>query len=421
MLKREKVFITGCGGMLGNAVFPFFKSWYGEVFATDKVANEPWLTQLDIRDTDGLKKVFGEYRPDIVLHLAAETDLEYCETHPEIARDVNETATRTIAQLSETHGATMIYISTAGVFDGTKSGYYSEQDAANPLMVYGQTKYDGEVHTLSECSRSYVVRAGWMMGGGREKEKKFIYKILRQVGEGKKEIFAVDDKWGTPTYTYDFAMNLFLLMETGQYGRYHMVCGGKGTRYDVAKELLHICGRDDIKLTRVGSDFFQKDYFAPRPYSEMMINENLGKLGINLMRPWEEALKDYVRNYFSDYIRPKASFPLSESASRTTEDGANGSKRRRFMRQNYLGSIDYFIKGKECSGKEGHQNLKKALIVNQSSSGLCLFTFEPIQEGDTVVLVEKADIIKKTATQTRWVKKEENGIFKAGLMFQQEA
>lgn len=323
----KKVFITGCGGMLGNAIYPFFKSRCSDVLATDKVVTEPWLTQLDVRDAEKVNAMVASYKPDIILHLAAETDLEYCETHPQDTVETNATATRSIARIAESHGATLVYISTAGVFDGKKSGYYTEADPAGPIMVYGQTKFDGEIFSLEHCSRSYVVRAGWMMGGGREKEKKFIYKILQQISEGKKEIFAVDDKWGTPTYTHDFAENLARLLETGSYGRYHMVCEGKGTRYDVAAELLRICNRPDIKLTRVGSDYFAGTYFAPRPFSEMMINAELTRLGINFMRPWKEALKDYVETNFSDYIRTSENMkPCTAQKRMTTQDNTSSLK-----------------------------------------------------------------------------------------------
>ncbi len=299
----KKVLITGCGGMLGNAIYPYFKEQFKNVLATDKVVSDNWLEKLDVRDTDHLSMVFKDFHPDLVLHLAAETDLEYCETHPDIAKATNETATKSIAQLSEQYGSTLIYISTAGVFDGKNSSYYTEQDQPNPIMVYGRTKYNGELHARNNCLKTYVVRAGWMMGGGAAKEKKFIYKILLQIGEGKKEIFAVNDRWGTPTYTHDFAKNLFLLLNTEKYDIYHMVCEGKGTRYDVAEEILKICKRDDIKLTPVGSEFFNEKYFAPRPYSEMMINENLNKLGINIMRPWRIALFNYLNEYFSCYFK----------------------------------------------------------------------------------------------------------------------
>ncbi len=317
-MKRKRVFITGCGGMLGNAVYPFFRSRCREVLATDKDRSESWLQELDVRDEEGLKKVFEEFRPDLVLHLAAETDLEFCETHPEIAESTNAQATKTIAQLSERYGSTLAYISTAGVFDGTKEGFYTEADPPRPIMVYGRTKYDGELYAREYCSRTFVVRAGWMMGGGREKEKKFIYKILQQVRAGKQEIFVVDDRWGTPTYTYDFARNLSRLAQTDHYGTYHMVCEGKGTRYDVAQELLKICRRPDIRLTAVDSTFFQEEYFAPRPVSEMMINANLRRLGLSVMRPWKEVLREYIETYFPDYIRePEAR--VSAQTGSTTE------------------------------------------------------------------------------------------------------
>lgn len=299
---QNKVLITGCGGMLGDAVYPYFKSKYENVLASDKDVNGEGFMRLDVRDDVHLGSVFRGFRPDIVLHLAAETDLEYCEVNHDIAKDTNELATKTIAKLSEEYGATLIYISTAGVFDGLKIGSYTEQDQPNPIMVYGQTKYDGEIHALKHCSRTFVVRAGWMMGGGRRREKKFIYKMLQQIAEGKKELFAVTDKWGAPTYTYDFAVNLSVLLGTRQYGIYHMVCEGKGTRYDVAKEILSICNRPDIKLTAVDSEFFKKEYFVPRPPSEVMVNEQLRKNGINRMRPWQISLQDYIENHFEDFI-----------------------------------------------------------------------------------------------------------------------
>ncbi|MDH4099012.1 MAG: NAD(P)-dependent oxidoreductase [Nitrospirota bacterium] len=304
-MKSEKVLITGCGGMLGSAVYPYFTKLYDDVLATDKDVNEKWLFKLDVRDHAHLDSIFKEFRPDLVLHLAAETDLEYCETHPEIAEATNSVATRKIAKLSEEYGTTLVYISTAGVFDGTKSDFYVETDKPNPIMVYGQTKYDGELHVLNNCSKAFVVRAGWMMGGGEAKEKKFIYKMLKQIGENKKELFAVNDLWGTPTCAYNFAQNLHALVETKQYGTYHMVCAGGGTRYDVAREILSICEIDDVELTPVSSDFFKEEYFVVRPPSERLANAGLDRIGCNLMRPWQDALRDYIETHFPSYVRSR--------------------------------------------------------------------------------------------------------------------
>jgi dTDP-4-dehydrorhamnose reductase len=166
-------------------------------------------------------------------------------------------------------------------------------------MVYGDTKYRGEQMVRAHCPRHFVVRAGWMVGGGPGKDHKFVSKILGQVFAGKKTLHVVNDLWGTPTYTYDFAMNLCELLETQAYGTYHMVCEGTGTRFDVACELLRACGRADIEVIPVSSDYFKEEYFAPRPRSEMMANANLEKLGINRMRPWRDALHEYVRTHYA--------------------------------------------------------------------------------------------------------------------------
>jgi dTDP-4-dehydrorhamnose reductase len=299
MKSPKRVLITGCGGMLGSAVYPYFNHRCRAVFATDKFALGPWLHRLDVRDSHALAETFRDLRPDLVLHLAAETDLEFCETHSDIAQATNADATRTVAELCEAHDATLVYISTAGVFDGLKVGFYTEADEAKPIMVYGRTKLEGEEHARTLCRRHYVIRAGWMVGGGLRKDHKFVSKILTQVYEGRPVIHAVDDKLGTPTYTRDFALNMFRLLETRQYGTYHMVCEGSGSRFDVACEIVRICGRTDIEVRPVSSDFFKEEYFAPRPRSEMMRNANLTELGINLMRPWREALGDYILHHYA--------------------------------------------------------------------------------------------------------------------------
>jgi dTDP-4-dehydrorhamnose reductase len=358
-MKTAGVLITGCGGMLGSAVYPYFISRYKYVLATDKTVNERWLEKLDVRDNIALRRIFDEYKPDIVLHLAAETDLEYCETHPHIAEDTNCFATKDIARLSEEFKSTLVYISTAGVFDGRKKGFYTEHDNPNPIMVYGQTKYEGEIESLRHCSRTFVVRAGWMMGGGRNKEKKFIYKILQQIGQGRKEIFAVTDRWGTPTYTYDFAKNLFNLIDSKKYGTYHMVCEGRGNRYDVAKEILKICNRPDIKLTKVDSDFFKQEYFVVRPASEMLINENLARLGLNSMRPWRKALHDYIENYFYDYI-------VQSDIGRT--------ERRKHNRRHCYSPVKY-------SSQDAPEQHVAGIRIDTSVSGTGLITDAALQFG----------------------------------------
>lgn len=332
-MKSERVLLTGAGGMLGNAVYPYFSGRYAHVCATDKDVTEPWLEHLDVRDGGALRRRFEALQPGLVLHLAACTDLEFCEAHERIAEETNAAATREVAALCEEFGATLVYISTAGVFDGSKEGFYTEQDEPSPIMVYGRTKRDGEIEALTRCSRHFVVRAGWMVGGGAQKDKKFVHHMLGQILSGAKVLHAVNDRWGTPTYTHDFALNLFKLLDSGRYGTYHMVCEGSGTRYDVAKAILEDCGRTDIELRAVSSTFFERNYFAPRPVSEMLVNANLSGLGLNLMRPWRQALSDYISREFPHARAgdaPDAAFERRRRVERRQQAYAwNAPERRR--------------------------------------------------------------------------------------------
>src|SRR5262249_42180695 len=154
------------------------------------------------------------------------------------------------------YGATIVYISTAGVFDGKKDdGPYSEDHAPNPIMVYGREKFRGEQHVRDIAGRYFIVRAGWMVGGGVRNDHKFVRLIIDQLQAGARIIHAVNDRFGTPTYTHDFAMNLFDLLEYNCFGTYHMVCRGRGSRFDVAKEIVRLSRFPDVEVHPVSSEF----------------------------------------------------------------------------------------------------------------------------------------------------------------------
>jgi dTDP-4-dehydrorhamnose reductase len=299
-MKQERVLITGCGGMLGRAMYSVFSKHYENVLATDIDLNIEWLSELDVRDYSQCKKVFDEFKPDIVLHLAALTDLEYCEQNEENSWLTNALGTENIGLLVAKNDCTMVYISTAGIVDG-EIDYYTDFDAVNPLSHYAKSKYYGEVYVKTRINKFFVFRPGWMMGGGPNKDKKFINKIYKQITAGKKELFVVDDKLGTPTYTYDFANSIRQVMETELYGLYNQVCSGDCSRYDVAVEFVKQLGLEkEIKVTKVGSDHFKTEYFAPRPRSEMLLNTKLNARGINFMRDWKVCLEEYAKEYAED-------------------------------------------------------------------------------------------------------------------------
>lgn len=288
------VLITGCGGMLGSAVYPAFVNAGHAVVATDLVPRPfPTLPMLplDVRDYEAVRKRTLYAAPQVILHLAAETDLERCETDRDHAYLTNAVGTQNVALVADRYDIPLVYISTAGVFDGTKEDAYDEFDRPNPINAYGGSKYEGE-RFVRRLRKHYIVRAGWMIGG-YERDHKFIAKILDQLASGATTLHAVTDKLGTPTYTKDFADNLLALIETPFYGLYHMTCEGGGTRYDVANEIVAALCRDDVEVLPATSEMFS-EYFAPRPRSEMMRNYMLELRGLNQMRPWRDALRAYL-------------------------------------------------------------------------------------------------------------------------------
>lgn len=292
-----RVLITGSAGMLGSAVYPAFVRAGHDVVATDlspRAIGDLPMRRLDVRSLSDVEAFVAEIRPDLVLHLAAETDLEVCERLPDHAYETNLLGTQNVAIAARAADARFVYISTAGVFDGTKTdGPYTELDEARPINVYGRSKFEGELVALRLVGECFVVRAGWMVGGARQ-DHKFVAKVVDQLRAGSRVIRAVTDKLGTPTYTEDFAANLLELVGTRYYGRYHMACLGEGSRFDVAQEIVAHFGRDDVEVQPVTSDVFAEDYPAPRPRSEMMRNYMLDLRGMNRMRHWRVALQEYL-------------------------------------------------------------------------------------------------------------------------------
>lgn len=297
----KKIYIAGCGGMLGEAFYQRFKNDY-QLKCTDKDVNETWLSFLDFRDFNAYRKDVTEYHPDYLFHLGAYTDLEFCEQHADDTYHTNTLAVENAVYLANELDIPLLYISTAGIFDGKKE-LYDDWDLPNPLGVYARSKYMGERFVAENAGRFLVCRAGWMMGSGPVKDKKFIQKLMKQLKEGKKELFIVDDKDGTPTYTHDFADNVKLLIEKEYWGLYNMVCGGQTSRYEVAEELIRILKlENEVKLTAVHSDYFKDIYFADRPPSERLVNRKLNIRGLNIMRDWKIALKEYIENYYQGYL-----------------------------------------------------------------------------------------------------------------------
>ena len=295
-----KIFLTGASGMLAAEVIPQLEADGHKVIETDLRPRLDRIIPLDITDLDQVKKEISAVRPDYVFHLAAETNVDLCEQKPDLAFRVNTLGTENIALACQEFDVRLLYISTAGVFGGKKKEPYTEFDIPDPANIYGHSKLQGEHIVKNLLSRYFIIRAGWMVGGW-EIDKKFVYKIVQQILEGRKELRVVCDKFGSPTFTRDFAGNLMNVINTNRYGLYHMTNRGTCSRYEVAVKIVEFMGlKSKVKIIAISSDEFLLP--APRADSEMMRNYRLDLLGLNHMPHWEESLKRYIESNI-----PKAS------------------------------------------------------------------------------------------------------------------
>lgn len=298
---KKRIYIAGSGGMLGEAFYEQFKDDY-EIKCTDKDVNEDWLSFLDFRDFEAYKKDVEDFAPDYLFHLGAYTDLEFCEENVDDTYITNTLAVENAVYIANQLDIPLLYISTAGIFDGKKD-FYDDWDTPNPLGVYARSKYMGERYVCENAKRFVICRAGWMMGSGPKKDKKFIQKLMKQIKDGKQELFIVNDKDGTPTYTHDFAKTVKELIQKEYWGLYNCVCGGQTSRLEVATELVHLLGLSKtLKINIVESDYFKDIYYAERPSSERLLTKKIELRKVNAMRDWKVSLKEYIENYYQDYL-----------------------------------------------------------------------------------------------------------------------
>lgn len=281
-----RILITGARGMLGTDLCQILQEKGHDIHATD-------IQDMDVRDLGVVQRTVATFRPDSVLHLAALTDVDDCERDPDAAFYTNTLGTHNVALACQSAQATMVYISTISVFDGSRCEPYTEFDTPNPQSWYSKAKYQSELIVEKLLMHYYIVRAGWMFGGGPE-DKKFVAKIMELAAE-RPTLTVVGDKFGSPTYTRDISAGIERLLHTGVFGTYHMVnTGGYCSRFEFAETILHYAGIRHCEIKPVNSAQFPLP--APRPRMEAARNLNLELRGWNWMPPWREALKEYIQH-----------------------------------------------------------------------------------------------------------------------------
>lgn len=290
--------IIGTAGMLGEYVRGAFEDHQLFCFDIDiRDDNKNWTYYGDIRDCNRMEEIVHQVNPEMIINLAALTDLEECEAYSSRCFETNTIGAVHLMEIAKEKQVPYIFISTAGIFSGDQE-YFTEEDLPRPLGYYAKSKSYAENYILENYDRAWIFRAGWMMGGGKKRDKKFVSKIIRQVENGATLLRVVDDKLGTPTYAKDFAQCMRRVTdESLNYGVYNMVCSGDGSRYDVAMEMKRILGWENVEIEIVSSEYFRGEYSCPRPPSEKLINAKLSWAGKNYMRDWKVCLEEYLKEY----------------------------------------------------------------------------------------------------------------------------
>ena len=271
MEKNRKILITGGSGMVGSQT---------------KFGIKLGRKELDINNTSSIEKAFRKHKPDIVLHLAAMTDMMECEKYPKKAFELNVSGTENLAKVCRENNIKLVYISTCAVFDGKKKTPYIEGDTPKPLNVYGKTKLQGEIVSRIILPEVLIIRTGWLFGGGK-KDKKFVKKVFDSLKTGN-EVKAVSDRRGSPTYIPDLLNEIKKLIDQESKGIFHIVNTGNASYFEIAKEIKKL-GKFKSKIISVKT----KDLESPKLNRGKM--EGLKSKNIKL-RPWEKALKEYLKN-----------------------------------------------------------------------------------------------------------------------------
>jgi dTDP-4-dehydrorhamnose reductase len=273
-----RLLVTGARGMLGSDLVRLLASRH-EVFGVD-------IQEFDITSPSAVREI-EQRKPDRVIHLAAYTDVDGCESQVEKSYSVNTLGTRNIALACLKLNAPMLYLSTDYIFDGTKGFPYYEWDVPNPRSIYGKSKWAGEQEIQQHLAHFFIVRTSWLVG---KNGKNFVDTILKLARE-KETLYVVNDQRGSPTFTVDLARAIAWLIEQDVFGVYHVTNSGDCTWFDFAGEILrkaglkvHVCPADSRTYRRP----------AERPSYSVLANFAYQSLGSPPMPSWQSALSNFL-------------------------------------------------------------------------------------------------------------------------------
>lgn len=277
-----KIVITGAGGMVAHATIAHCRATGDETIAFTRA-------EMDISDVASVSRRLAEVKPDAVLNCAAYTNVDGAESDPRASELANAIGVENLAATCRRLDSRFVTISTDYVFDGGKTGFYTQRDTPNPLGVYGKTKLDGEIRARNVYARTIIVRSGWIYGSGGTNFLSVVHALLAE----RKTISAIDDSFGTPTFAGDLAARLRELAELDLPGIYHVTNTGEGTSYaGFARKVCELSGIDESHVLDISESNLNRP--APRPVNSKLACVISEPLGLAPLPQWEKALKGFL-------------------------------------------------------------------------------------------------------------------------------
>lgn len=284
------VLVTGAGGQLGRELVELLGS---RAVGVDHAT-------LDVTDEVAVRDTVRREGPGAIIHAAAWTAVDACESDPERAHLVNEVATGHVARAAAEVGAHLTYLSTDYVFDGTKATPYVESDAVNPRSVYGRSKLAGE---LAAGPDALICRTSWVSGRHGANMVKTILRLAGQPGE----LTFVDDQRGHPTFAHDLAAKVVELVDGGHRGTFHVTNQGPPVSwFEFARAVLRHSGHDPERVRPVATADLVPPRPAPRPANSVLENAELARRGIEAMPTAEDALVRLLGELATEFSGPES-------------------------------------------------------------------------------------------------------------------
>jgi dTDP-4-dehydrorhamnose reductase len=281
-----KIAVIGADGQLGTDVVKAFAANGEEVFS---------LTHSDIElsDKESVTNRLSALRPNVVINTAAMHHVDKCELDPTRAFAVNGFGAKNLAIVAKEIGAKLMHVSTDYVFDGEKRTPYEETDAPRPLNVYGNSKLSGEYFVRSTVPEHFVLRTSAIYGKSpcRAKGGLNFIELMLKLARERGEVKVVDDEFVSPTPTPEIARQMVALSRSNSYGLYHATAEGSCSWHAFAKEIFALTNTKVNLLVAGPNEFPAK---VARPKYSVLENSALKRHGLNVFKPWQDGLRDYI-------------------------------------------------------------------------------------------------------------------------------